>query len=451
MRQAKPADETYHRRVGPGRALDRVDFGSFVINPARVRGTVYDDADSDGARDAGEGPVAGAIVYLDTDNDARPDANEPTQTTDAAGVYRFIGLAAGAYRVRLAPQSGRAVTAPAGGFHGMFLAANAIAAGRDFGLVTLGSIAGTTYHDRDGDGARDPDEPGLGRWDLYLDLNGSGTRDPGEPATTMDAAGGYTFADLLPGTYAVCQPSHSRWTGTAPVGGSHMVVIASGTHATGRDFGHRFDGQGQGPPKVARVLVAGGGWTFPFLEFARDVNVAATGYAVPAGAGQLRTLPWTNLYQIKLAFTQHVSVDVADLGLRGVAVPDYAFADFAYDPAAFTATWTLGAAAGRGPDKLLLVLDGDAATGGVSAGAVPLDGEWSDGTSAYPSGDDTPAATSDSASTSSPATSTATTWSTPATWYSSATGSAVQRRTSAAPTRPRRTITAFSMTSTATA
>jgi hypothetical protein len=147
---------------------------------------------------------------------------------------------------------------------------------------------------------------------------------------------------------------------------------------------------------VAEVFVASAAWSAAFKDrlAALGLGSARFGYSVPAGAGQLATLPWNNVNQIVVRFDSDVAVSQDDLAVRGVSVPSYAFADFAYDPAARTATWTLARPL-RG-DKVLLDLDGDA--GGASAPTGPggeagaaLDGEWTNGTgsgaAAYPSGD----------------------------------------------------------------
>ena len=121
------------------------------------------------------------------------------------------------------------------------------------------------------------------------------------------------------------------------------------------------------PPSVTNVLVSGTAWTTGFLDYltslySQDLN----GYSIPVGSGvQLVTLPWVNIDQIKVVFSEGVVVDQSDLKLSGVNLTDYAFKPdlpnglpndgFVYDPATLTATWTL-----TGPinsDKLMIRLD----------------------------------------------------------------------------------------------
>ena len=79
-----------------------------------VTGTVFEDADGDGARDAGEGGSAGAVVYVDRNRNGRRDAGEPAATTAADGTYA-LSVAGGAEYLALDHQSGWEQTGPATG------------------------------------------------------------------------------------------------------------------------------------------------------------------------------------------------------------------------------------------------------------------------------------------------------------------------------------------------
>ena len=144
-------------------------------------------------------------------------------------------------------------------------------------------------------------------------------------------------------------------------------------------------------PRVTEVLVDGSAWREAFRARLESLGLGSArfGFAIPAGSAQLTTLPWSSVDRITLRFDSDVSVDRDDLLVRGVNIPTYAFADFSYDPASRTATWTLAQPLGR--DKVLLDLDGDAggaagAPGGASGAGGLLDGEWSNGSATFPSG-----------------------------------------------------------------
>ncbi|MHB9045519.1 MAG: Ig-like domain-containing protein [Pirellulales bacterium] len=151
-------------------------------------------------------------------------------------------------------------------------------------------------------------------------------------------------------------------------------------------------------PTVQNVLVGSTRWTGEFLA---ELNAASSqnvgGYSVPVGTGsQLLPLAWGNIDQIKIVFNEGVMVDKDDLVLSGVNTPSYdlAGATFTYDPASFTATWTLASVIPA--DKLEIRLNADAAGFIQDPIARRLDGEWTNpaspadtGTDTYPSGNGT--------------------------------------------------------------
>lgn len=69
-----------------------------------ISGVVHDDPNGNGAADAGEGPLAGATIGLDSNGDQVADA---TTSSAADGSYSFAGLATGqSYRVIFSAPSG---------------------------------------------------------------------------------------------------------------------------------------------------------------------------------------------------------------------------------------------------------------------------------------------------------------------------------------------------------
>ena len=77
-----------------------------------LRGTVFDDADGDHVRDAGEKPLSGWVVYLDRNLNRRRDSGEAWRVTDSGGRYVFDGLAPGTYYVAEEMRQGYVQTAP---------------------------------------------------------------------------------------------------------------------------------------------------------------------------------------------------------------------------------------------------------------------------------------------------------------------------------------------------
>ena len=139
------------------------------------------------------------------------------------------------------------------------------------------------------------------------------------------------------------------------------------------------------PPQVLAVFVLSTSWSTSFRNYLRTVGAGEpdAGYAVPAGAEQLRVLPWVGLNRVSVRFTQDVTPHLADLAVTGVNNATYAVSAYGYDPSTRTAFWNLAQPLRN--DRVTLMLDAD--PGGVSGASGRLDGEWADGSDSYPSGD----------------------------------------------------------------
>lgn len=79
-----------------------------------------------------------------------------------------------------------------------------------------GEIHGSKWHDFDGDGQWDDDEPGLEGWTIYLDQNDNGELDADELFTVTDEDGNYSFTDLDADTYIVAEVQQEGWEQTYP-------------------------------------------------------------------------------------------------------------------------------------------------------------------------------------------------------------------------------------------
>jgi hypothetical protein len=141
------------------------------------------------------------------------------------------------------------------------------------------------------------------------------------------------------------------------------------------------------PPRVTQVFVNGPGLTGQTnpngVAFRNLAGVDNTfGYAVPAGANQLKAIPWNGgVNQLAVRFDVDVQSQVGqdDLHVVGAANGTYGFNNFNYDPGTKTAVWTLSSTVTN--DKVRLTIP--------SASLLNLDGEWTDSADAYPSGDGT--------------------------------------------------------------
>jgi hypothetical protein len=213
---------------------DRTGFNfSSYAAPAEIRGTVYNDLNNNGLRDADEYGLGGIAVYLDLNNNNSYQAGEPTASTDPIGNYRFDNLTAPrAYTVRLNLLSNSTVTAPSAAQDrewALSLAPNQIYVGADFNVYTQlagnggNQISGRVWQDANKNGLKDASESYLaGKW-VYLDVNDNGVYNAGVDirATGVTTADGlYSFTDLGAANFVVRVELNASELTTTAVGNS---------------------------------------------------------------------------------------------------------------------------------------------------------------------------------------------------------------------------------------
>src|SRR5205823_2636155 len=107
--------------------------------------------------------------------------------------------------------------------------------GIDFGNFRLASILGQKFEDSNGNNARDPGEPTLSGWVVFLDNDANGQPSAGDAVATTDAGGNFRFDNLPPGTYRVREVAQAGWLqSTARLD----IVPQSGQTVTAADVGN---------------------------------------------------------------------------------------------------------------------------------------------------------------------------------------------------------------------
>lgn len=84
---------------------------------------------------------------------------------------------------------------------------------------------------------KDPGEPGLSGWKVYIDLDTDGTLDSNERSITTDASGNWSFKDLVAGTCKVRVIKKPTFKTTTV--SSFSVTLTSGQTKTGLLFGEQ--------------------------------------------------------------------------------------------------------------------------------------------------------------------------------------------------------------------
>lgn len=333
------------------------DFAYRPSGTLTLGDTLYVDWNGDGDQDVGEEGIAGVDVFLYEDSDGNGvvdpemDALIATSVTGASGLYGFTGLPAASYVVVVNvadPQFPSSViqVQDYDGTRDSRAVVNLTASlsNADFGYrpVGSGSIGDTVFRDLDGDGAKDPIEPGISNVTvtLYEDTNNNSVIDVGTDAViaivTTGPAGGYLFSGLAAGNYlvdvdqnAAAIPSDSygnkfRLTTADP----QRVVLGAGQAWLTADFGFAapgtigdfvfFDSNGNGTqdfsetgiPNVTVELYADADQNgLPDSTIPVATTVTASGFtAFPAGFYQFTNLP---------AGTWFVKVRTSTLPLSG--------------------------------------------------------------------------------------------------------------------------------------
>ena len=199
-----------------------------VLFAGSIQGYIWNDVNANGIWESPDTRAVGWTVYLDLNNNGKLDPGEPTAVTDTLGSYTFNNLPAGAFTVRYAPPDATWHAAPNEPDHRtVSLWPGRVVSGEDFGVTQVGGqISGTVL-----DATQSTPTP-VAHWGVYLDTNGNGRIDPGEPWTSTDANGAFSFADLLPGTYAVrVDPPHADWL-PAPGSSASFTITSDGLHAS---------------------------------------------------------------------------------------------------------------------------------------------------------------------------------------------------------------------------
>jgi len=230
LQSAPASGSTVVDLAGPD--VTDADFGSLRLGS--IAGVVFEDADGNAARDAGEAGLDGWVVEL---VDPAGGLVLQTQWTSGGGAYAFADLLPSEYQVRQVDHAGWTLTVPAGQAHTQTLVSGLDVTGRDFGNKAVGSqIHGAKWNDVNTDGVRDAGETGLDGWTIELvdsatgqvidtqvtasvDVNGDGAIDP------ATESGLYAFTDLPRGLYEVREVPRAGWELTYPAASGGLTFV----------------------------------------------------------------------------------------------------------------------------------------------------------------------------------------------------------------------------------
>ncbi|MGN6544931.1 MAG: tandem-95 repeat protein [Aureliella sp.] len=190
-----------------------IDFGNHEPNDYSISGMVFNDANKNGLRDAGEAGLSGITLYLDSNHNGALDAGEPTAISSAdlfytpavneQGQYSFTHLARGTYTLgEIVPDALSGTPASAS----TLVVSVGPASKVDADLANryrANEIHGVVFDDTNANHVRDPQEYARPGVPVYIDLNRDNVFEADEPHAITGADGSYAFLDLSPGAYIV--------------------------------------------------------------------------------------------------------------------------------------------------------------------------------------------------------------------------------------------------------
>ncbi len=198
--------ETEPITVTMGQEITDIDAG--MLPSSTLSGVFFDDLNDNGLQDEGEGGFVTGSVRLRSE-DGEIDLIE---TVDQDGAYFFDGVMPGTYTItyRLPTHATLATVAQGGNtlapqgqentLEGFTVESGKAYTAPLVGGVTLGSFTGTAYHDANGNGIQDADEPSMQGVRVTITRR-DGNREAIEAES--DAQGQFALSGIRPGEYAL--------------------------------------------------------------------------------------------------------------------------------------------------------------------------------------------------------------------------------------------------------
>jgi protocatechuate 3,4-dioxygenase beta subunit len=192
-------------------------FGNF--HNVKIVVFKFDDVDGNGIYDpAIDRPLAGWNFTL-YEEVGEFEIEIAKGTTDADGIVVFEVTCSGDYEVEEESRLNWVHTVPLSGEYEFEVVSGMEPLFLEFGNFKFGKILGQKIDDLNGNGIRDPGEPGLAGWTIWLAKEGIGPI----AFTVTNETGFYEFGGLVPGEYTVYEILQPGWRSTN--GESHDVLV----------------------------------------------------------------------------------------------------------------------------------------------------------------------------------------------------------------------------------
>ncbi|MEA4999708.1 MAG: SdrD B-like domain-containing protein [Candidatus Limiplasma sp.] len=224
--------ETETLTVAMGQEIKDIDAG--MLPSSTLAGVFFDDVNDNGLRDEGEaGYTAGSVRLRSADGEI--DLTEPVA---ADGAYFFDGVMPGTYTVTyLLPEHAALANVAEGGntlapqgrenvLEGLNVESGQAYTAPLVGAVTLGSFAGMAYHDVNGNGVQDADEPPMQGVRIRI---GKSASDANAFAAETDGTGAFAIEGVRPGSYQLAITLPDGYILSADLAESGLTMPAAGS------------------------------------------------------------------------------------------------------------------------------------------------------------------------------------------------------------------------------
>jgi len=170
------------------------------LNNNTFSGSVYNDINKNGSRDAGEPAVPGVPIVLSNGGGST--------VTDINGDYSITALADNSYTATLTLPNGFTFIGPSNPLNAVAVSGGSIFASNDFAIYSKGSIVGIVFNDVSGDKRIGGTETGISGVTIEL-FNDNGVS---QGTTTTTSGGEYAFSNLDSGLYWVEETDEAAYT-----------------------------------------------------------------------------------------------------------------------------------------------------------------------------------------------------------------------------------------------
>ncbi len=235
----------------------------------KIFGHKFEDVNNNRKWDKNEPALEGWTITLkqDCDDVDEDDCDNDTHIakTDQDGEYEFEELLPGDYVVCEKQQDGWMQTYPTSekGCHEIEVDGPGEEIRANFGNFKKARVLGVKFNDINGNGKQDANEPNLKDWTISL-YKATDQNDLlatlGTPVKTAktDDKGAYSFGDLTPGTYKVCETQKANWTRTFPAGSDcHEFTVTTSGQVVTASFGNKPKPQVLGAATTATLVNTG--------------------------------------------------------------------------------------------------------------------------------------------------------------------------------------------------